>query len=223
MRGMAVSGIAIIALAAGAVSAPAVADEGRLAIGITGGTLGIGPEVSFRFSDHLGLRANGGFYDYSNTDDLDDIEYDADLKLNSIGAMLDWYPMGGGFRVSAGGRINNNEIDLAGTPTTTVEIGDVNYSPAQVGSLLGTVTTRNFAPTLSLGYGGKLAKGFTFGFELGVMMQGSPQIDNLRATGLLASDPAFIQQLAIEEQRAEDDADDFKLWPILQIGLLYRF
>lgn len=223
MRRLAVSTMVAFVLAAGSASLPALADEGRLAIGVTGGTLGIGPEVSWRFSDNLGLRANGGFYDYSNTDDLDDIEYDANLKLNSIGAMLDWYPMGGGFRVSAGGRINNNEIDLEGTPTTTVEIGDVSYSPAQVGSLLGTVTTSNFAPTLSLGYGGKLAEGFTFGFELGVMMQGSPKIDNLRATGALASDPAFVQQLAIEEQRAEDDADDFKLWPILQIGLLYRF
>jgi len=222
MRSM-VSMIAAFAFAASTASVPAFADEGRLAIGITGGTLGIGPEVSYRFSDKVGLRANGGFYDYNDTDDLDDIEYDANLKLNSIGAMLDWYPMGGGFRISAGGRINNNEIDLEGTPTTTVEIGDVNYSPAQVGSLLGTVTTSNFAPALSLGYGGKLAKGFTFGFELGVMLQGSPKIDNLRSTGSLAANPAFLQQLAIEEQRAEDDADDFKLWPILQIGLLYRF
>jgi hypothetical protein len=171
----------------------------------------------------VGLRANGGIYDYDDTDDLDDIEYDADLKLNSFGAMLDWYPFGGGFRLSLGGRINNNEIDLEGTPTTTVEIGDVDYTPAEVGTLSGTITTDSLTPAFTLGYGGRLAKGFTFSLELGVMLQGSPKINDLTASGTLANNPAFIQQLAIEEQRAEDDAHDFKLWPIIQIGLLYRF
>jgi hypothetical protein len=137
--------------------------------------------------------------------------------------MLDLYPFGGGFRLSAGLRNNKNRIDLAGTPTTNVEIGEITYTPAQVGTLSGTVHTKKSAPTFSLGYGGKLAKGFTFGFELGVMMQGSPKIENLTATGTLASNQAFQQQLALEEQRAEDDADDFKLWPVIQIGLAYRF
>ena len=34
---------------------------------------------------------------------------------------------------------------------------------------------------------------------------------------------AIAEKAELEEQRAEDDADDFKLWPILQLGLLYRF
>jgi hypothetical protein len=223
MHKLVVATIAGLTIVASAVSMPASAEDGKLSIGLTGGTLGLGPEVSWRFNKHIGLRANGGFYDYNHTDDLDDIEYDAKLKLNSFGAMLDLYPFSGGFRLSVGGRINNNEIDLKGTPTSTVTIGDVQYTPAEAGTLSGTVVTDSFAPTFTLGYGGKLAKGFTFGIELGVMLQGSPQINDFAATGTLASNPAFIQQLAIEEQRAEDDAHDFKLWPIIQIGLLYRF
>jgi hypothetical protein len=39
----------------------------------------------------------------------------------------------------------------------------------------------------------------------------------------LSSNSTFQQQLAIEELRAEDDAHDFKDWPIIQIGLTYRF
>jgi hypothetical protein len=223
MRKLVIASIAGLAIVASAVSLPASAEDGKLAVGVTGGTLGLGPEISWRFSEHVGLRANGGFYDYDDTDDLDDIEYDAKLKLNSFGAMLDWYPFGGGFRLSVGGRINNNEIDLEGSPTTLVEIGDVEYTPAEVGTLSGTVTTDSIAPAFTLGYGGRLAKGFTFSLELGVMLQGSPKINDLTASGTLANNPAFIQQLAIEEQRAEDDAHDFKLWPIIQIGLLYRF
>ena len=55
------------------------------------------------------------------------------------------------------------------------------------------------------------------------MMQGSPEIEDLRTTGSLASNSAFLAQLAIEEQRMEDDAEDFKLWPIIQLHFLYRF
>ena len=223
MRKLVMATITGLGVAASAVSLPALAEGGNLAFGVSAGTLGLGPEISWRLNEHIGLRASGGFYNHDDSENLDDIDYDASLKLNSFGAMVDWYPFSGGFRFSAGGRINNNKIDLLGTPATNVQIGDVTYTPAQVGTLSGTVKTGGFAPTLTLGYGGKLAKGFTFGIELGVMLQGSPKIDNLAASGTLASNAAFIQQLALEEQRAEDDAHDFKLWPIIQIGLLYRF
>jgi hypothetical protein len=218
---MAIAGLSV----AGVLGAmPAHAEDGRLALGVTGGTLGLGPEIAWRFSEHFGLRANGGFFDASRNEELDEIEYDADLKLNSFGAMLDWHPFGGGFRVSAGARANNNEVDLEGAPTVNTEIGDTTYTPQQIGTLTGTVKSDSFAPTLTLGYGGKLAKGLTFTFELGVMMQGSPRIENLTSTGgTLSTNTAFLQQLALEEQRAEDDADDYKYWPILQIGLSYRF
>src|SRR5262245_25666566 len=121
IKGTALVGITLAALA---VTLPAAADEGEWTLGVSGGTLGVGPELAYRFKPHFGLRANAGFFSHSDTDELDDIEYDADLKLNSYGAMLDWYPMGGGFRISIGGRVNNNEIDLEGRPTTNVEIGN---------------------------------------------------------------------------------------------------
>jgi hypothetical protein len=171
----------------------------------------------------VGIRLSGGFFDLDDEDELDDVVYEADLKLSSIGATLDWYPAGGGFRVSAGARINNNRIALLGAPTSTVEIGDVEYSPTEVGALSGTIKTRNIAPVLSLGYGGKLAPGFTLGFELGVVMQGSPKLENLSASGTLGSNSAFLAQLAEEERRIEEDARDFKLWPIIQLQLMYRF
>lgn len=205
------------------MAAPAAAAEGSVAVGVSAGTLGVGPELSFRFNEHVGVRLGGSFFDYEDDDELDDVEYEADLKLNSIGATLDWYPAGGGFRVSAGARINNNKIGLLGTPTGTVEIGDVEYTPAEVGSLSGTIKTKSIAPVFSIGYGGKLAPGFTLGFELGVYMQGSPRLESLTASGTLGSNSAFLTQLAEEERRIEEDADDYKLWPIIQLQLMYRF
>ncbi len=204
---------------------PAAAEEGRVTVGVSGGTYGIGPELAYRFNEHVGLRASGGFFTFNDSEEIDDIDYDSKLKLKSVGAALDWFPAGGGFRVSVGGRANNNKIQLKGAPTTNVEIGDITYTPAQAGTLTGTVKgAHSFAPTLTLGYGGKLAPGFTVGFELGVMAQGSPKIRNLQSTGgTLSSNAAFLAELEQERQKAEDDVDDFKLWPVLQLGFLYRF
>jgi len=131
--------------------------------------------------------------------------------------------MGGGFRLSAGVRSNNNKVDLIATPASSVTVGNNTYTPAQVGTVSGTVKANEFAPTLSLGYGGTLAEGFTIGVELGAMFQGSPKIQNYQATGMLANDPTFQSDLQIERARVQDKVHSYQYWPIAQIELLYRF
>lgn len=214
---------ALLALAAGAHSGITGAAEGsQWVVGVSGGTNGIAPEVGYR-GEHLGIRANGGFLNYSRSEDIDDIDYDGKLKLNSLGLLADWYPMGGGFRISAGVRANDNKVNLLATPTTNVEVGDVTYTPAQVGNLDGRVEFKSMAPTLTLGYGGKLGRGFTLGFEAGVVMQGSPKIQLASTGGTLSSNATFLAELEQERQQAEEDAKDFKFWPVVQVHFLYRF
>ncbi len=216
--------LAGLALAALVAATPALAAETSIwAVGVSGGTLGFGPELAYRFGPHLGVRANAGLFSYGTNDTYDSIAYNVDLKLNSIGGLLDWYPFGGGFRLSAGARLNNNEVRLAGTPATAVQIGPTTYTPAQVGTLTGTITGQDLAPTLTLGYGGQLAKGFTMGVEVGAMLQGSPKLQNLQASGLLAQNPSLQTDLKAEALAIENDASQFKIWPVLQLHVLYRF
>lgn len=214
---------ALLALSSGALSTAAMsAEEGRWFVGVSGGTNGIAPEIGYR-GEHLGLRANGGFLDYSRSEDIDDIDYDGKLKLNSFGLLADWYPFAGGFRISAGARSSSNKIDLHATPTANVEIGNVSYTPAQAGNLDGTVDFKKLAPTFTLGYGGTLASGFTLGFEAGVVMQGSPNLQLVSSGGTLSNNAQFLAELERERQQAEDDAKDFKFWPVVQVHFLYRF
>jgi hypothetical protein len=171
------------------------------------------------------VRANAAFLNFDHSEEIDDIDYDGELKLGSVGLVADWYPFGGSFRLSAGARSNSNKIDLLASPTAAqvYEIGDRQYSGAQIGVLTGDVKFKKFTPSLTLGWGGKLADGFTLGFEAGVLFQGSPKIDLAATGGLLANDPAFQAQVENERLQAEDDAEDFKFWPVLQLHLLYRF
>jgi hypothetical protein len=203
---------------------PAVAQEAtQWGVGITGGTLGVGPQLAYRFGPRLGLRVNATFLDLSRDADVDDIEYSGAADLRSFGAMLDWYPTGRGLRVSVGGRRNDTQIDLTGAPTSSVTVGDTTYTPQQVGTLAGEVSVDGFAPTLSIGYGGTLGQGFSFGAEIGVMWQGAPRIENLRATGPFALTPQLQADIEREEQRIEAELDDYELWPIAQLEFQYRF
>jgi hypothetical protein len=202
---------------------PALAQESQWGFGITGGTLGVGPQLSYRPNPYIGLRANAAFLSVTRDARVDDIEYNGDLDLRSFGAMLDWYPTGGGLRVAFGGRINQTEVGLVAAPGTGVTVGDTTYTPEQVGTLSGVVSVDDFAPALTIGYGGTLGQGFTFGAEIGVLWQGAARIDNLRATGPLAAFPQLQADIEREEQRIEDELDEYELWPIAQLEFQYRF
>lgn len=215
---------ALVAAAMFHATGAAAADGGNWSVGVSGGTLGISPEIGYRFNRAFGVRANGGFFDYDRTEDIDDIEYDGTLKLKSVGAMADLYPFGGSFRISAGVRSNDNRIDLV-VDEGSIEVGDEDetFTQAEFGTVRGRVDFKKMSPTLTLGWGGKLKSGFTFGLEAGVMMQGSPRMALTSEGGSLSDDPTFLATLEEERAQAEEDADDFKLWPVIQLHLKYRF
>ena len=131
------------------------ADGGStISVAVTAGTLGIGPEAGWRFSDHVGIRGNATFLGFSRDLTVDDNDYNAELKLKSFGAMVDVHPFGGSFRVSGGARINRNRAGLSGdfSRQGSVEIDDVTYSGAQVGILTGRARVKKVAPALTLGW-----------------------------------------------------------------------
>ena len=210
--------------AAAFFGSPAAAQSGGIGVGVTGGTLGVGPEVNFR-SDNFGVRGSATFLGFSRDVESDGIDYNGDLKLRSFGGSVDFYPGGGGFRVSGGVRVSKNRVELFAQPgaTTTVEVGDATYTGAQIGTLTGEVRPKKIAPTLTIGYGGGKNSGIYFGIDAGVMFQGKPKVRSLVASGPIATNAAFQTQLANERREIEDDIDNFKLYPILQLGLGYRF
>lgn len=205
--------------------APTAAREMHVSAALVVGTLGIGPEVGLRFSDHLGVRANATFLGVNASPSSDDIEYDAKLKLKSYGAMVDLYPFGGKFRISGGARINRNRASLDANLTgeTTIDVGDTTYTAAQVGTLSGRARVKKFAPALTLGWAGSNRRGFFLGFEAGALFQGAVRIREFTATGTLRNDPNFKASLERERVSLQKDVDDYKVYPILMSSIGFRF
>lgn len=207
----------LLLLAAPLLATPAFAANVSLAV--TGGTLGIGPEVGLRLSDRFGLRGNATFLGVGHHFDSSDLDYDGRLKLRSGGAMVDLFPFGGGFRLSAGARYNKNRARVVATPTGNASVGGQTFTPAQIGTLSGTGDVKRFAPAATLGWGSKPGKGFLFGFEAGALFQGRVRVSNFTSsTGLIPQ-----ARIEAERQDVQHDVDKVKVYPIVQIALGWRF
>ena len=215
------------------VAAPAMAQEetARISIGVTGGTLGVEPEVSYRISENFGVRGNATFFSIDGNVDSDDIEYQAKLDLKSGGLMADIYPFGGGFRISGGARINGNEASGVASPdsNSTYTIDGFNFTAEQVGTLSGRTEIKKFAPSLTVGYGGGTSRGLSFGVEAGVLFQGSVMVTPLTITGVcsttvvIAGCASIAENLDNERLSVNEDIDGYKLYPIVQLSVGYRF
>lgn len=212
---------------AGPVEPTTSVDDGEpgstFSVAVAAGSLGIGPEIGWRLSDHIGIRGGASFLNVSASFEPEDVRFDGKIKLNSFGGMVDVYPFGGNFRLSGGARINNNEISLAATPNVAVEINGNEYDPREIGTLSTRAAPRKFSPALTLGWSGKNRRGFMFGMDSGVLFQGAFKIDPLTATGTARNDATLRADLEAERLSLQKDVDKVKIYPIVQIAIGYRF
>jgi hypothetical protein len=208
----------------------AFAGTGDIAIGVKGGTAGMGGELTVGVLNYLNFRTGYHTFNYDGNATKSDIDYDYKLKLQSIPLLVDLYPFGGGFRVTSGVFINNNKVTSTAQPNSTakVNIGGTEYSIGGVGadlvSLDGKVDFQSTAPYLGIGWGNAVGKNshLTISFDAGIMFQGTPKV-SLNANGPIASDPTFQHDLAEEEAQLKNDIKDFQYYPIVSLGLAYKF
>ena len=197
---------------------------GGVAGGVKVGTLGPGIEASGYLNDYLSLRVGGHYLNYSYEGTESDVEYDIDLELNTLMGVVDFHPFTNQFRITAGLILNNNELELEGTPDDPTEIGDTEYSPVQIGTLTGSATFNHLAPYVGIGYGNPVRDNapISFMFDIGIMFQGSPDVD-LAADGTASGDAGFEADLQEEEDDAQEEADKFKIYPVISFGVAFYF
>lgn len=224
---------ALSVLALGTAIALPASASAELALGLKAGTPGAGLELTYGINDSLNARLGYNRFDYDYETTEDGIDYEGDLKLESFSALLDWHPMKGNFRVSVGAFSNGNEFDLTASGQDNVQIGNRTYDID--GQVDATVDFNDFAPYVGIGWGDAVAgsKHWSFGVDLGVLFQGSPEAQ-LTGSGQafdetsgmfidMTDDPTFQEELAREEQDLNDDMEDYKYYPVFAVGLNYRF
>ena len=210
-----------IALMVAMTTTPVAALE--TAVGLTAGLYGAGATVTLGVNENIGVRFQFSEFSADESVDADDIDYDADITLGGFGTMFDYYPLAGKFRISSGLFSNASEITALAAPEAGTTIGGGSSErTTQAGDTLSMdMSFGGVAPYFGFGWGNAAdPDGWPIGFgvDLGVVAM-SPDV-TLTATGSISN---AQDALDAEARQAEDDLKEFKLYPVIQSSLSYRF
>lgn len=223
--------LAAVLLAALAVASPAAAQErGGLALGARAATTGLGAELSLPLGSRFALRAAATAGAWDVEFDSDDITYDGEVDLSSVLAVADLHPFGGTFRLSAGALVHDNTLE-GSAPVRDLLLGEgIEIPPGlgDLGRLVATATVDSPAPYAGLGWGSApRGGGWSLSLDLGVAWHGEPDV-TVRYGGPLPLD-AILGAPLVEQLRAEEEAEleaelaDYDLFPVVAVGVGYRF
>jgi len=203
-----------------AFAAPNILDG--VAIDIRGGTLGGGAEINYAINSKFTVGLGFNRFTYDTTQTVDDIDYNTELKLQTISLLASFHPFDGVFRLTGGIMNNGNQLSLTASPNLEYTIGDKTYTAAQVGTLDASIKFNTLAPYFGLGWGLSADTGFGVTLDIGILFQGAPKVE-MKANGLIADNSDFLADLQREETKAEDDISAFTMYPVVALGLEYRF
>jgi hypothetical protein len=208
------------------------------AVGAKVSTLGPGLEVGVGLTKRVNLRVGGNFFNYSTDAYTNAINY---VTLHNVEGHIDWFPFGGKFHLGPGVVYFVSDLGhakLAVPPNHTFNLGTTTFvsSPANPVTGTGGVHVNHVAPSFTAGFGNLLpraaGKHWSVPFEFGVAYEGDPKLLlGLQGTacdlnGLCydaATDPHVLGPLQQEIHKREDRVRWFRLYPLLSIGVGYRF
>lgn len=171
-------------------------------VGVRASTLGLGVDLSRSLIPLVNARIGINSYTHDFEFDTDDFDYDADLKLRSAHALADFHPWAGRFRLTGGLLYNRNRIEATGRDNGN--------------EVKATIDFRRNSPYLGIGWG-NATRGFvplSWSIDLGVVMQGAPSV-SLSGDGVPGLDD--------EEDELEDELSEFDTYPVVSVGLIFRF
>lgn len=188
------------------------------------GTEGVGAGFAYALDDNFNARAELNGFALSRDFNSGDLNYNARAKLLHGGLYADWFPAPASvpFRLVAGVLIGDDRIDATASSTNgTYDINGV-VVPANGETVTARVRLPAARPYLGIGFGhapnGKA--GFSMYFDMGVAY-GRPRVD-LNVPASLAAQ-AGQANVDAERQQLQDKADKLRFYPIVKIGVTYRF
>ena len=209
--------------------------------GVRVSSLGIGGEAAVELTGSTNLRGGFNLFGYSRGFSKDGISYAASLSWHSAEAHFDWFPFGGRIHLSPGLLVYNGNTISANASVPggrTLTLNGVNYlsDPANPVSGSGKIGFNKAGPSVMLGWGNlvrRRGKGFVVNFEAGIAYQGAPKATLNLGGGVcssngvncrsIASDSVVQANVAAEQTKINHDMSPFKVYPLISLGLGYRF
>lgn len=229
-------------LAATCLPVSAQSDSEMFGVGVKVSLLGPGAEFAARVTPRSNVRAGFNMIDYSRGFNKDGVAYNGQLNFKTIEAHYDFFPWAKSFHVSPGVLIYAADpiTATASVPgNQNFTLGGVSYysNPSNPISGTGKITFNRAAPMATIGWGNlvsrKEGKHFSVPVELGVAFQGSPKA-SLALSGSAcnqaaltcanaATDPTIQSNVVSEQNKINNSMSFFKVYPIISVGLGYKF
>ena len=214
------------ALAAASFCASSANAASPVDIGVAAGTLGYGPQVGVVLvPGTFDARLNFGYLSDSYNTTSNGVYYDGHLKLQNLALLGDWHPFAGSFRLTGGLFYNDNKFDLTGTLTAgqTYTVNGASYTAHPGDHAVARVDFNKLAPYLGFGWGDASdSAGLHFTSDIGVMYQGKPSA-HIDVTTQPAYQSAANQYAQAAQSSLQSDLNSFRWYPVIQLGLVYRF
>lgn len=189
-------------------------------------TLGAGAEFVYKALPTLDVVGGVHKFGFDYETEENSVQYDGEIDLNSMALSARYHPAENGFFLGAGVAINNNEVNLTAQPSDTgsFEFNGQTYSASQIGSATSKVAFKKMAPQLSIGWQ-SMNKGLGFFTELGVMLTGEPELTaNVQCGSSVPEAECNKIKDDVEKERKDlEEETNINLWPIVSLGIQYRF
>jgi hypothetical protein len=219
-----------------------IADDTIQSVGISIGTSGTKLEysgmiyadynMSFRVS--VGGISWNGSYEEQNEDGSANALYDTDLKIFNVGVTFEYHPFNNGFYMGAGAFMQDNDLSFEAKPSDGyLTFNGHNYLEDIYGSVSGKIYGLNkVVPYIGIGYDASLYESgnLFFTFKAGAWYQNAPKIALSAHDCILEYLPgSFIDcntlryDLDQEEEDINEELKGYKWWPVIHIGVSYRF
>jgi hypothetical protein len=195
---------------------------------LNGGTTGFGLGVTTGTNSLTG-RLSFDTWKRTFTQSDSNGNYNVDLKLQNVAALMDWYPFAGSFRTTLGLVANGNKATLTATSVNgQYTFNGQTYTASDVGSYSGEMKFNSMAPYLGIGWGNPVATAKTWGLmsDIGVLFQGSPKVTSTVtcSTALTPTQCTALQNdVAAGAAQLESDLKNYKYYPVISIALSYHF
>jgi hypothetical protein len=217
--------------------------NGAAYAGLHGGTLGVGVNAGYDISNDLAIRGLVNYFNLDFDKKKAGNEYKGEVDLRSVGLVLDWHPFWGAFRVSGGAFLNNNRLS-ASTEGVDLGIGLGEYD-ADLNFRMDFAKT---APYLGIGWtSGRGRGGLSFTADIGALIRSAPRVS---ASGQVSVEDVQCEfsvsrdgnaevhcpsdqvpngllslgsDLQDEHSQLREDLDKLKVYPVVSLGVSYRF
>ncbi len=206
------------------------------------GVGGIGFDVATPVGRRFNIRAGSDFFGYSTTFEEQGAHIAAQIRMQSAHASLDWFPFGGGFRLSpllVFADENRARATAVIPPGETLTLDSQNFVSSANDPLhgAGSVDFRKVGPGFSFGFGNivpRRGSHFSFPVEAGFYYIGQPGL-RVAFTGSacdpdvpadiscepINQDPSFQRSLAAFIARNQHNLSYASYFPIFSFGFGY--